>query len=163
MWIIFYIPLDFLVAQMVKRLPKTWETGFDPWVGKIPWRRKWQPTPVFLPGKSHGWRSLVGYSPWGHKESGTTKWLHFLFALCMGYQDWPLCTHIVCTLYCLHTSFKKLWKVCLHFAKQLLNLKDWSLWNLCGLYPPVYAPSLSAVRALYHLILESCCFLVSYL
>ena len=37
--------------------------GFDPWVGKIPWRRKWQPTPVFLPGESHGWRSLVGYSP----------------------------------------------------------------------------------------------------
>ena len=34
------------------------------------WRRKWQPTPVFLPGKSHGWKSLVGYSPWGRKESG---------------------------------------------------------------------------------------------
>ena len=38
---------------------------FNPWVGKIPWRRKWQPTPVFLPGKSHGQRSLVGYSPQG--------------------------------------------------------------------------------------------------
>ena len=46
--------------------------GFDPWVGKIPWRRKWQPTPVFLPGESHGWRNLVGYSPWGRKESDTT-------------------------------------------------------------------------------------------
>ena len=41
---------------------------FDPWVRKVPWRSKWQPTPVFLPGKSHGWRSLVSYSPWGHKE-----------------------------------------------------------------------------------------------
>ena len=41
--------------------------GFDPWAGKIPWRRKWQPTPVFLPGESHGGRSLVGYSPWGHR------------------------------------------------------------------------------------------------
>ena len=51
--------------------------GFDPWVGKIPWRRKWQPTPVFLPGESHGWRSLVGYSPRGCKESDTTEWLHF--------------------------------------------------------------------------------------
>ena len=51
--------------------------GFNPWVRKIPWRRKWQPTPVLLPGKSHGWRSLVGYSPWGHKESDTTEWLHF--------------------------------------------------------------------------------------
>ena len=38
--------------------------GFNPWVRKIPWRRKWQPTPVFLPGKSSGQRSLVGYSPW---------------------------------------------------------------------------------------------------
>jgi len=47
--------------------------GFDPWLGKIPWRRKWQPTPVFLPGKSHGQRSLVGYSPWGHKELDTTE------------------------------------------------------------------------------------------
>ena len=42
--------------------------GFNPWVGKIPWRRKWQPTPVFLPGKVHGQRSLVGCSPWGGKE-----------------------------------------------------------------------------------------------
>ena len=41
---------------------------FDPWVGKIPWRRKWQPTPVFLPEEFHGQRSLVGYSPWGHKS-----------------------------------------------------------------------------------------------
>ena len=41
------------------------------------WRRKWQPTPVFLPGESHGQRSLVGYSPWGRKESDTTEWLHF--------------------------------------------------------------------------------------
>ena len=43
--------------------------GFDPWVRKIPWRRKWQPTPVLLPGKSHGPRSLVGPSSWGPKES----------------------------------------------------------------------------------------------
>ena len=41
---------------------------FDPWVGKIPWRRKWRPTPVFMPGKSHRHSSLVGYSLWGHKE-----------------------------------------------------------------------------------------------
>ena len=50
---------------------------FDPWVGKIPWRRKWQPTPVLLPGKSHGRRSVVGYSPWGCKESDMTEPLHF--------------------------------------------------------------------------------------
>ena len=48
---------------------------FDPWVGKIPWRRAWQPTPVFLPGESHGQRSLAGYSPLGCKESDRTEQL----------------------------------------------------------------------------------------
>ena len=51
--------------------------GFDPWVGKIPWRRKWQPTLVFLPGKSQGQRSLAGYRPWDHKrvqKDLVTKW-----------------------------------------------------------------------------------------
>ena len=50
---------------------------FKPWVGKIPWRRKWQPTLGLLPGKSHGQRSLVDYSPRGCKESDTTEQLHF--------------------------------------------------------------------------------------
>ena len=62
--------------------------GFNPWVEKIPWRRKWQPTPVFLPGEFHKQRSLVGYSPWDLKVSDTTfgrkvmiqlgkkQWLH---------------------------------------------------------------------------------------
>ena len=53
--------------------------GFNPWIRKIPWRRKWQPTPVLLSGKSHGWRSLVGYSPWGRKELDTTERLQFQF------------------------------------------------------------------------------------
>ena len=53
--------------------------GFDLWVRKILSRRKWQPTPVPLPGKSHGQRSLVGYNPWGHKGSDTTEQLHFNF------------------------------------------------------------------------------------
>ena len=64
--------------------------GFDPWVGKIPWRRKRQPTPVLMPGKSHGQRSLIGYSPWGRKESDTTKWLHFQgsyrLMFCLGHK-----------------------------------------------------------------------------
>ena len=57
---------------MVKNLPAM-QPWFDPWAGKIPWRREWLPNPVFLPGKSHGQRSLVGYSPWGHKESNTAE------------------------------------------------------------------------------------------
>ena len=51
----------------------------------ISWRGQWYPTPVLLPGKSHGWRSLVGYSPRSPKESDTTEWLHFHFSLsCLG-------------------------------------------------------------------------------
>ena len=71
-WACFYF-LTSLVAQMVKHLPTMQDTGFDPWVGKIPWRRKWQPTPVLLPGESHE------HSPQGRKESDTTKRLHFHF------------------------------------------------------------------------------------
>ena len=52
--------------------------GYNPWVRKIPWRRTWQPTPVFLPEKSHGQRSLETYSPWSCKESDTTEWLSTL-------------------------------------------------------------------------------------
>ena len=50
--------------------------GFDPWVGKIPWRMKWQPTPVVLPGKSRGQKSLVEYSPRGCKDSDITEHEH---------------------------------------------------------------------------------------
>ena len=52
--------------------------GFDPWIGKILWRREWHPTPVLLPGESHGQRTLAGYSPWGFKESHTTERLALL-------------------------------------------------------------------------------------
>jgi len=65
-----------LVAQMIKHLPAMRETWVRSWVGKIPWRSKWQPTPVLLAGKFHGRRSLVGYGPWDHKESDMTEQLH---------------------------------------------------------------------------------------
>ena len=57
---------------MVANLPASAGDRFNPWVGKIHGRRKWQPTPVFLPGKFHGQGSLVGYSPWGCKELDIT-------------------------------------------------------------------------------------------
>ena len=52
--------------------------GCNPWAGKIPWRKAWawQPTPVFLPGESHGQRGLAGCGRWGHPESGTTESAH---------------------------------------------------------------------------------------
>ena len=55
-------------SSVVKNSSAMQETLVDPWFRNIPWRRKWQPTPVFLPGKSHGWRSLAGYSPQGCKR-----------------------------------------------------------------------------------------------
>ena len=57
-------------ACQCRRTKRHW---FSSWVGKMPWRRKWQPTPIFLPGKSHGQKSLAGYSPWGRKEVDMTK------------------------------------------------------------------------------------------
>ena len=67
----------FQVALGVKILPANAidneRCGFDPWVEKMPWRREQLSTPVFLPGKSCGQRSLVGYSPWGHTELGMTE------------------------------------------------------------------------------------------
>ena len=66
-----------MLAQWKKICLQCRRPGFNPWIGEIPWRRKWQPTPGLLPGKSHWLSSLVGYSPWGCKESNMTEWLHF--------------------------------------------------------------------------------------
>ena len=63
------------MAQTVKNLPSTQETRVRSLVGKIPWKREWQPSPVFLPRDFHGQRSLVGYSPWGCEELDMTEWL----------------------------------------------------------------------------------------
>ena len=69
-----------LVVLVVKNLPAhAGDEGSTPGSGRSPWRRKWQPTPVFLPGKSHGPRSPVGYRPWDHKELDMTERLHFHF------------------------------------------------------------------------------------
>ena len=79
------IPTSVMSADSAVKILLAMQKGrrlrFDPWVGKIPWRRKWQPTPVFLLGKFHGQRSLAGYSPWGCKESDTTEQLHSLHSL----------------------------------------------------------------------------------
>ena len=62
-----------LVAQMVKNLPAMQETRLDPWISKIPWRKEWQLTPVFLPGEFHGQKSLVGFDPRGCKGLDMTE------------------------------------------------------------------------------------------
>ena len=60
---------------MIKNLLQCRRPRFDPWVGKIPWRREWLPTPVFLPGEFQGQRSFAGYSPWDHKALDRTELL----------------------------------------------------------------------------------------
>ena len=69
--------------------------GFEPWVRKIPWSKKWQPTPLFLPKKSHGERKLAGYSPWGCKTLNTTERLS-IYTL---KQDWAICSSQLWTIF----------------------------------------------------------------
>ena len=69
------------MAQRLKDLPAMWEAWVRSLGQEDPWRRKWQPTPVFLPRESHGRRSLVGYSPQGPKELDTTERLHFHYTM----------------------------------------------------------------------------------
>ena len=89
-----------VVAQTVKNLPTMKKPWFNPWVGKIPQRREWLPTPVFLPGEFHGQRSLVGYSPWGRKESDTAEQLpHICVCIYVGlpvyrYVHVYVCVHV---------------------------------------------------------------------
>ena len=66
-------PGDTCGKELYYQYRKYKRCSFDPWVGKIPWRRAWQPTQVFLPGESHGQRSLVGYGPLGCKKLDTTE------------------------------------------------------------------------------------------
>ena len=82
------------------------DPGFDPWFGKIPWKRPQQPTPVFLPGEFHGQRSLVGYNPWG----------------CRVRHDWATNTHSLnglLTLHYLQFAWDSMW-----VFKKYMGLKD---------------------------------------
>ena len=65
--------LDGLPRWLSGKETKCRRCRLDPWVRKVPWRREWEPTPVFLLGEFHGQRSLVGYSSWGHKELDMTE------------------------------------------------------------------------------------------
>ena len=71
--LIWHLKTPSLVTQSVNNMPAMWETQVSSLSWEDPWRRKWQPTPVFLPEKSHGQRSLAGYSPWGHQKSEPTE------------------------------------------------------------------------------------------
>ena len=112
-----YIPLHWLPRWLNGKefACNAGDLGWDhPWVGKIPWRRKWQPTPVFLLGEFHGQRSLVSYSPWGHKESDVTEWLTFPLAFIYSpTEDYLSCFQVLaimnkhqCVGFCVDISFQ---------------------------------------------------------
>ena len=108
--------------------PQCRRPGFNPWVGKIPWRRKWQCTPVFLPGESHGQRSVAGYSPWGGKELDMTKVTEHMFRVKIKsyliFKTWvPLCflyncqINIYLLLFSLSVMSDSLWPYGLQLAR----------------------------------------------
>ena len=118
--------VGFLGGSAVRNPPANAEDVAFPGLGRSPCRRKWQPTPVFLPGKSHGQRSLVGYSPWGHKELDMTERLkhHHHTRLLPDYSGravlWRVTTiseHTHCAKLCaeLNTHCILLWNYCHHF------------------------------------------------
>ena len=102
---LYYSPVSCLQASLVAQLKRIClqcrRHRFDPWVGKIPWRRKWQPTPLSLLGKSHRQRSLVGCSPWGPKESGMTERPTHASCLLL-FSLWQhVFQYLLCSFYCL--------------------------------------------------------------
>ena len=80
---------------MVKSHLQCGKPRFHPWVRKIPWRRKWLPAPVFLPGESHGQRILVGYSPWDCVQSDTTERLSLVNSCISSLKFWCLGVHVL--------------------------------------------------------------------
>ena len=92
--------------------------GFDPWVRKVPWRREWLPTPILLPGESHGQKSLVGYSPRGHKESDTTEPLSMHSPYVQ--LNW-FAIHLGLTQYCTLTLVQ--YKINTFFLKQCFEVE----------------------------------------
>ena len=118
-----------LVAQTVKHLLAVQETWVQSLGWEDLWRRKWQPTPVLLPGKFHGWRSLVGYSPRDRKELDTTEQLHSLI------HDFP------CILWLNTPYFYSLILIDFHPLMESLSFLTNTIWhthNTFLLHPPIH-------------------------
>ena len=114
-----------VVAQLVRIHLQCRRPGFNPWVGKILWRREWLPSPVFLPGESHGQRSLTGYSPWGCKESDTTEATEHTYTRHTALAStWQLHFHFVTSV---KICFQIRW-----YSEVLLLLSHFSHVRLCG-------------------------------
>ena len=87
---VLFLSLGFPGDPVLKNPSANRRLGFDLWVGKIPWRREWQPTPIFFPGKPHGQRSLVGCSPWGYNLATEQQKQPGFNAYCPRLTSWAL-------------------------------------------------------------------------
>ena len=133
-WVTF--PWASLVAQLVKNLPEMWETCFNPWFGKIPWRRERLPTPVFWPGEFHGL-----CSPWGRKESDTTKWLTLTLTI------FPY-IHM-CHIFILSSVDGHL--VCFHVLAIVNSILQWTLGSMY-LFKLVFSGLMKEMGSLDHMV-----------
>ena len=123
-------------ACQCRRCKRLW---FDPWVGKIHWRRKWQPIPVFLLGKFHGQRSLAVYSPWGCKESDTTEqlstytrhyWIQLWFCKTFNFKyAWKRLDDIFLIIFIAYVYFREQ-------SRPKIFPKTWKLWLLIFFLQP---------------------------
>ena len=108
--------------------------GFYPWVRKIPWSGKWQPIPVFLPGKFHGQKSMVGYGPWGCKELDTTRHAHEFVFVVLYVSYVPVVLYVIYKLPCSSLLLTLFYCCCrnehLSFFATSIVLKWWSLHSL---------------------------------
>ena len=131
---------------MLKSPPAMRRLGFHPWIRKMPWRRKSQPSPVFLSGKSHGQRSLAGYSPWGHKESDTTEHTQTHTYICISYQKWS------------HTLYNALQPDFLNLGASLYILRNKFYFGIsCMPIPPLsdQASVVSLISCFQHFIITA--------
>ena len=123
--------------------------GFDPRVGKIPWRRAQQPTPVFLPGESHGQRSLMGYIPWGYRESDMTKVASTHACLFSIEYSCPFCCRLIDHRWVGLLLGALFWPTDLYIYFCARTMLFWLLWQVI---PPVLSFCLNITLAILVLL-----------
>ena len=124
--------------------------GFDPWVRMIPWRRKWQPRPVFLPGKVHGQRSMANYSPLGLQPLDVTQQLnhhhtiyHFLLTFILQLKRWSIILEVCMCMFQIHVMFPSV-PYCSLTKYEITIFGNKLFQNLMAIYNKLFSNSYSS-------------------